>query len=51
MGYVLKSNWTGIMKYNHIADIVVLAVMMVVVVYYGYRIYKHSRNKSVNNML
>jgi membrane protein DedA with SNARE-associated domain len=50
-GYVLKRNWTEIMKYSNIADIVVLAMMALVVLYYGYRIYKHSRNKGADNML
>ena len=47
-GYILRSNWTEIMKYSHIADIVILAMMVLVVLYYGYRIYKHSRNKSAD---
>ena len=50
-GYFLKSNWTEIMKYSRIADIVILAMMVLVVVYYGYMIYKHSRNNSVDNVL
>ena len=50
-GYILKSNWTEIMKYSHIADIVILAMMVLIVVYYSCKIYNHNRNKSVNNVL
>ena len=39
-GYVLKSNWTEIMRYSHIIDIAVLAVIVIVVIYYFYRLYK-----------
>ena len=47
-GYVLKSNWTEIIKYSHIGDVIVLTVIAAAVLYYGYRIYNYwlSRNKS-----
>jgi len=50
-GYVLKSNWTEIMKYSHIFDMIILAGIAGVILYYGYRIYKHSRNKDTGNVL
>ena len=39
-GYILRSNWTEIMRYSHIVDIVVVAAIGIVVIYYAYRLYK-----------
>lgn len=42
VGYVLKNNWTKIMEYSHIVDIAVLAAIVIVIIYYGYRFYKNK---------
>lgn len=45
-GYILKSNWTEITKYSRIADIIVLVLIALVVLYYAYRIYNNRRSKN-----
>ena len=50
-GYLLKSNWTEIMKYSHIADIIVIVAIVAVICYYAYSLYKHSRGKGEGNLL
>ncbi len=44
VGFVLKTNWSEVMKYSHISDIVVLAAIIVAVSYYVYRFYKNKRS-------
>ncbi|MEI6765355.1 MAG: DedA family protein [Bacteroidota bacterium] len=44
-GYFLKKNWGEIMKYSHIIDYVVVAVLLLAVIYYVYKFYK-NRKKS-----
>ena len=44
-GYYLKKNWKEIMKYSHKIDYVVLALLVFIVVYYGYKLYQ-NRKKS-----
>ena len=51
IGYLLKSNWTEIMKYSRIADIIVIMGIIAVICYAGWRIYKNSRGKRTGNML
>ena len=43
VGFILKTNWTEVMKYSHIIDIVVLAAIIVAAGYYVYRFYKNKR--------
>ena len=43
IGYILKNNWQEVMKYSHVVDIVVVAVLAVVIVYYVYAFIKNSR--------
>ena len=50
-GYLLKSNWTEIMKYSNIADIIVIVAIVAVICYYAYSLYKHSRGKGEGNLL
>ncbi|MEI6347957.1 MAG: DedA family protein [Bacteroidota bacterium] len=45
VGFKLKSNWEEVMKYSHTIDIVVIILFVIVVGYYGYKIYS-SRKKS-----
>jgi len=44
-GYYLKENWDQIMKYSHIIDYVIVAVLAIIVIYYGYKLYQ-NRKKS-----
>ncbi|HOV10639.1 MAG TPA: DedA family protein [Bacteroidales bacterium] len=46
-GYYLKENWDQIMKYSHIIDYVIVAVLVIILVYYGYKLYQ-NRKKSKN---
>jgi membrane protein DedA with SNARE-associated domain len=41
-GYVLRNNWTEIMKYSHIIDYFVIAAIIIAVGYYIYT-YRKSR--------
>ncbi len=50
-GYLLKSNWTEIMKYSQIADIVVIVVIVIVICIFGYGLYKNNRGNSTGNVL
>lgn len=42
-GFYLQENWGAIMKYSHIIDYVVVAALIIVVAYYGYKLYKNRR--------
>lgn len=44
-GYYLQENWVEIMKYSHIIDYVIVAAIILVVIYYGYKLHT-NRNKS-----
>lgn len=44
-GYYLRDNWGEIMKYSHIIDYVVVALLLIIVIYYGYKLHK-NRKKS-----
>ena len=48
VGYVLKTNWTEVMKYSHIIDLVVLGVLGLAAVYGAYKFYQawQKRKKS-----
>jgi membrane protein DedA with SNARE-associated domain len=43
MGYVLKNNWTEIMKYSHVIDIVVVVFLLTLV---GLYVYRHLKRKT-----
>jgi membrane protein DedA with SNARE-associated domain len=45
VGYVLKSNWTEVMKYSHVIDIVVVLFLLMLVVVYVYRHLRKKRRK------
>jgi membrane protein DedA with SNARE-associated domain len=46
MGYKLKDNWSEVMKYSHVVDKVVLALLVVFVGYYIYKfISNHKKRK------
>lgn len=47
-GYFLKDNWDEIMKYSHIIDYVIVAALIFVVAYYGYKLHKNRRNIKTN---
>jgi membrane protein DedA with SNARE-associated domain len=49
MGYVLKNNWTEIMKYSHVVDIVVVIAIFIFVIYYIYRFYSNHKEREANN--
>jgi membrane protein DedA with SNARE-associated domain len=49
VGFVLKTNWSEVMKYSHIIDIVVLAAIIIAVSYYVYRFYKNKRSTRTEN--
>jgi membrane protein DedA with SNARE-associated domain len=44
-GYYLQENWGEIMKYSHVIDYFIVAVMIIVLVYFGYKLNK-NRKKS-----
>jgi membrane protein DedA with SNARE-associated domain len=46
-GFFLKENWGEIMKYSHIIDYVIVGVLIIVIVYYGYKLRKnHNKAKA-----
>jgi membrane protein DedA with SNARE-associated domain len=46
VGYKLKENWTVVMQYSHIIDIVVVAVLGLAFLYYAYKIYINLTKKN-----
>jgi membrane protein DedA with SNARE-associated domain len=42
-GYYLQENWGEIMKYSHIIDYVIVAAMVIILVYYGYKLNKNRK--------
>jgi len=42
-GYILKSNWGEIMKYSHIIDIVVVAALTGIAIYFFVKLHKNYR--------
>jgi membrane protein DedA with SNARE-associated domain len=42
-GYYLQENWGEIMKYSHIIDYVIVAAMVLILVYYGYKLNKNRK--------
>lgn len=49
VGFKLKSNWTEVMKYSHLIDIVVIAVLGLAFLYYVYKIYLSFAQKKPAN--
>ena len=49
VGYKLKSNWTEVMKYSHVIDLVVIAVLGLAFLYYVYKIYLSFAQKKPAN--
>ncbi len=47
-GYYLKNNWSEIMKYSHIIDYVIVAVLIIVIIYYGYKLRKNHKKNKIN---
>ena len=46
IGIKLQENWTEVMKYSHIIDIVVVAVLGLAFLYYAYKIYLNLTKKN-----
>lgn len=46
VGYKLKNNWAEVMTYSHTIDIVVVAILGLAALYYGYKIYVNTRRKT-----
>jgi membrane protein DedA with SNARE-associated domain len=46
VGFKLKQNWTEVMKYSHIIDIVVVGVLGIAFLYYVYKIYLNLTKKT-----
>jgi len=46
VGYKLKENWTEVMKYSHIIDIVVVGVLGMAFMYYAYKVYINLTKKN-----
>lgn len=46
VGFKLKENWTEVMTYSHIIDIVVVAVLGLAFLYYAYKIYINLTKKN-----
>jgi len=49
VGFKLKENWTEVMTYSHTIDIVVVAVLGLAFLYYGYKIYLNLTKKPAGN--
>jgi membrane protein DedA with SNARE-associated domain len=47
VGFKLKENWTEVMKYSHIIDIVVVAVLGLAFLYYAYKVYLNLTKKNI----
>lgn len=47
VGFKLKENWTEVMKYSHIIDIVVVAVLGMAFLYYAYKVYLNLTKKNI----
>ena len=45
VGYKLKENWTEVMKYSHIIDLVVVGILGLAFLYYAYKIFKSLSRK------
>lgn len=46
IGYKLKEHWSSVMEYSHTIDVVVIILFVIVVAYYGYKIYStRKKNK------
>lgn len=45
MGYKLKQNWNSVMMYSHYIDMGVVAILLIAIGYYGYKIYKNFAPK------
>ncbi|MBK7213539.1 MAG: DedA family protein [Bacteroidales bacterium] len=48
VGFQLKNNWTEVMKYSHMIDLVVVGVLGIAFIYYVYKIVGSLRSKKVN---
>jgi membrane protein DedA with SNARE-associated domain len=49
VGFKLKENWSEVMKYSHIIDIVVIGILGLAFLYYAYKIFINlTRNKTVS---
>ncbi|MEI6124471.1 MAG: DedA family protein [Bacteroidota bacterium] len=42
-GFYLQENWKEIMKYSHIIDYFIVAAIVIVFVYYAYKLYKNRK--------
>ena len=49
MGYLLEKKWTEVMKYSHVVDIVVVALLFIFVIYYIYKFYSNHKERKANN--
>jgi membrane protein DedA with SNARE-associated domain len=45
VGYVLRENWEEVLKYSHVIDVFVIAIIFIAFVYFGFKIYKDRKNK------
>jgi len=47
-GFYLKKNWGEIMKYSHVIDYFIVGVIIIVVAYFGYKLFKNrTKTKTV----
>lgn len=49
VGFKLKENWSEVMKYSHVIDIVVVAILGLAFLYYAYKIYLNLTKKPSAN--
>ena len=47
VGFKLKENWAEVMKYSHIIDIVVVAILGLAFLYYAYKVYINMTKKDI----
>jgi len=46
VGFKLKENWSEVMKYSHVIDIVVVGILGLAMLYYAYKIYLNLTKKN-----
>ena len=49
VGFKLKENWSEVMKYSHVIDIVVVVILGLAFLYYAYKIYLNLTKKPSAN--
>lgn len=43
IGFVLRENWIEVMKYSHVIDIFVVIIMVIIFIYFGFKLLKDQK--------